>query len=308
MTELFGVDKKYSTTRLLTREQPIIENKSEDKLESVLFLPEHKDRLGEGGLRTQGYFKTSQIDKPLITVVTVVYNGEQLLEDTIHSVINQTYDNVEYIIIDGGSTDGTIDIIHKYQHAIDYWVSEKDLGIYDAMNKAIDLAGGVWINFMNAGDAFYNKKTLHSTFKATDYKDYGVIYGDVEAVYPHKRKEIVAGSLDKLWRGSQFSHQSTFILSSLNKKIKYNIMHKIGADFEFFYQCKRNGIKFFYVNEILAKVSSGGLSDNNHVDTFVGFWNVIDKNTGRNIFYISIIVYIMFKLSIKKSLKLLRLR
>lgn len=85
-------------------------------------------------------------------------------------------------------------------------------------------------------------------------------------------------------------------------------MHKIGADFEFFYQCKRNGIKFFYVNEILAKVSSGGLSDNNHVDTFVGFWNVIDKNTGRNIFYISIIVYIMFKLSIKKSLKLLRLR
>jgi len=97
---------------------------------------------------------TSIESNPLITVVTVVYNCEQFLEETILSVLNQTYDNVEYLVIDGGSTDGTLDIIKKYEHAIDYWVSEKDKGIYEAMNKGIDLASGDWVIFMNAGDEF----------------------------------------------------------------------------------------------------------------------------------------------------------
>ncbi len=87
-----------------------------------------------------------QIDSlPLITVITVVYNGEKYLEETIQSVINQTYPNVEYIIIDGGSTDETIDIIKKYEDKIDLWISEKDEGIYDAMNKGIYLATGQWV-------------------------------------------------------------------------------------------------------------------------------------------------------------------
>jgi DNA-binding NarL/FixJ family response regulator len=108
MTNIICLDEKYSTTRLATKEKPEIVNDPEDKFETVLFLPESESRKGEGGLRAKGYFKKSYDDKSLISIITVVFNGEKYLEETIQSVINQTYDNVEYIIIDGGSTDGTL--------------------------------------------------------------------------------------------------------------------------------------------------------------------------------------------------------
>ncbi|MBD3842980.1 MAG: glycosyltransferase, partial [Campylobacterales bacterium] len=133
MTNTICLDEKYSTTRLLCKivnDECLMLNGDEDNSK---LLPMGENRKGEGGLRTKGYFKKSYEDKPLISIITVVYNGEKYLEETIQSVINQTYDNVEYIIIDGGSNDGTLDIIKKYEDRIDYWVSERDKGIYDAM-------------------------------------------------------------------------------------------------------------------------------------------------------------------------------
>ena len=100
----------------------------------------------------------------LISVVTVSYNAVSTIEQTILSVINQTYPNVEYIIIDGGSTDGTVDIIKKYADKIAYWVSEPDKGIYDAMNKGVVVATGEWINFMNAGDIFTDSDVIDKLF------------------------------------------------------------------------------------------------------------------------------------------------
>ena len=111
-------------------------------------------RSAHGGLRAQGYFKQSSEDKPLVTVVTVVYNNAETIEETIRSVLYQTYDNVEYIIIDGGSDDGTLEIIKSYNDSIDYWISEPDKGIYNAMNKGIPLARGQYINFLNADDHY----------------------------------------------------------------------------------------------------------------------------------------------------------
>lgn len=96
----------------------------------------------------------NNINNPKVSVVTICYNSVQFIEKTIQSVLSQTYPNIEYIVIDGGSTDGTKEIIEKYSSRISYWCSEKDRGIYDAMNKGIRKATGEWINFMNSGDCF----------------------------------------------------------------------------------------------------------------------------------------------------------
>jgi glycosyltransferase involved in cell wall biosynthesis len=114
----------------------------------------------QGGLRTHGYVKRSFEDKALVTIVTVVLNNATTIDETIRSVLYQTYDNVEFIIIDGGSNDGTLEIIKSYNDFIDYWVSEPDNGIYDAMNKGIALANGKYLNFLNADDHYLHSGVL----------------------------------------------------------------------------------------------------------------------------------------------------
>lgn len=103
--------------------------------------------------------------KPLISIITISYNSCLTIEDTILSVINQTYPHIEYIVIDGGSKDGTVDIIKRYENKISYWISEPDKGIYYAMNKGIAATTGEWINFINCGDSFYDKNVIARLFK-----------------------------------------------------------------------------------------------------------------------------------------------
>jgi len=103
-------------------------------------------------------------NKPLLSIITAVYNGEKFLEETIKSIINQTYENVEYIIIDGASTDGTVDIIKKYEDKLSYWVSESDQGISDAFNKGVRVAKGDYINFQGDGDGFVSPEALEKVF------------------------------------------------------------------------------------------------------------------------------------------------
>lgn len=181
------LDANFSTTRRVTMERPAIINDPSAKVQSYLFLPPNPERRGEGGLRTKGYFKhsyteTSELSEkfavPLVTIITVVFNGEKHLEQTIQSIISQTYDNVEYIIIDGGSTDGTVDIIRKYEEVIDYWVSEPDAGISDAMNKGISLATGILINHLHAGDKFAADTTLSSVVSSYNSEGWRWCFGN----------------------------------------------------------------------------------------------------------------------------------
>jgi len=168
------LDERFSTTRLLFRSRTDSgDGQQHGEVESQSRASYNKR---EGGLRTKGFVKKDLPNKPIITVVTVVFNGAQYLENTIRSVLHQNYDNVEYIVIDGGSTDGTMKIIHKYAEAINYWLSEGDEGIYDAMNKGIAAASGAWLNFMNAGDTFCSTVSVADT--VNEFSEAMVYYSD----------------------------------------------------------------------------------------------------------------------------------
>lgn len=302
------LDPGYSTTRRVRKVAPeVLEaelkatQQSEDQFKTILFLPEGEGRKGEGGLRTKGYFKKGSTGKPLITVITVVFNGEEHLQETILSVINQTYVNVEYIIIDGGSTDGTLDIIRKYEGTIDYWVSEKDAGIYDAMNKGIALATGEWVNFMNCGDVFYEKVSIKNIFREPGLALFDVIYGNHQVVYPSGlRRHAASGSIENIYRGSQFSHQASFVNTLRHKKTKFNICEKLVADFDFFYNIQRDGAKFKKTEAVIASCRSGGVSDSNRIDALLDFWGVVDKKTKANLFF----CFLLFK-EVLKSTKII---
>lgn len=203
--------------------------------------------MQNGGLRTKGITKTSSESHPLITVVTVVYNAESTLEQTILSVINQTYDNVEYILVDGVSTDGTLDIIKKYEDKIDYWISEPDKGIYDAMNKGISLASGTWINFMNAGDEFYTVNVVEYCVSCMkpNYCYYGDYYNKLlkKKINQKKYKDILLQNI---------CHQSIFYYTNILKNEVFNLKYPLLADYalnlKLFSEKKFKNINFMVAN------------------------------------------------------------
>ena len=186
--------------------------------------------------------------KPLISIVTVCYNVVNELKKTIPSVLNQTYNNVEYIVIDGGSTDGTVEVIKKYANKLAYWVSESDKGIYDAMNKGIRVARGEWINFMNAGDLLYSKDILEKVFSKSIDNKIKVIYGDVML---DRKGVLIQGKvypISFMQIAMPFCHQSSFSRRSEYKK-GFNLQFKIGGDFEFYYK-----IYHQYGNEVFLYI------------------------------------------------------
>lgn len=243
----------------------------------------------------------SEMDFPLITVVTVSYNAASTIEGTILSVINQTYSNIEYIIIDGGSTDGTVDIIKKYSDKISYWVSEPDKGIYDAMNKGIAKATGKWINFMNAGDTFYDEKVIDILFKNYKNKDkYVAVYGNTEYVYSRRRIMIKQLS-DRQHRIMPSCHQSIFCLTGKMKEHGFNTKYRFAADFDFFYWLYQKGLLYKYIDTPVAVYdATSGLSSLNALACFKEIQKIayVDRLT-----YMVNLTLFKIKHTIKKILK-----
>lgn len=233
-------------------------------------------------------------DKPaLISVITVAYNEETTIEKTILSVVTQNYSPIEYIIVDGGSTDGTVDIIRKYESHIAYWISEKDEGIYDAMNKGLKYASGEWSIFMNSGDWFYDETVIEKVFSDKYSSAIGVIYGAVEFRFANEEIIQQPYSLPHILKGMAFSHQSAFVRTSLLKQSPYNVHFRIVADYEFFLREYKLGVGFQYVPEVIASfdkltgisASPSYLNYKKHLKELIELEKIYNTETNYGLFY-----------------------
>jgi glycosyltransferase involved in cell wall biosynthesis len=206
-----------------------------------------------------------------LTVVTVVKNGACLLEETILSVIEQKVaTEIDYIIIDGGSTDGSTDIIRKYVNQISYWVSEQDNGIYDAMNKGWSAAADEsFILFLGAGDRLISLPATMSRYHQNDVV-YGVVrMGDQTIFIPRADFHL------KLYNA--LHHQAVMVNKSLHPDPPFNCSFRVYADFDFNQRLKKSGVQFVYSSEFIGYAHPGGVSDRNSLTESL---RIVSKNYG----------------------------
>ncbi len=205
--------------------------------------------------------------KPLLSVITIVYNNARDIERTMLSVLGQSYPRIEYIVIDGASTDGTLDIINRYKARIAQLVSEPDGGIYDAMNKGLALATGDYVLFMNSGDEIYSEDTVEKVFACEPGAD--VYYGETEMFDDNwhslgQRRHKAPEHLDyKSFRfGMAVSHQAIYIKRSLVRP--FNLQYKLSADIDWVLDALKRAQKIVNTRMYVARYLVGGMSKKKH--------------------------------------------
>lgn len=242
-----------------------IENKCCSKM-----LISEKEEIIDGGLRKKGLYKINSKDRILITIITIVLNDKKGIEKTIKSVLSQTYDNIEYIIIDGFSKDGTIEIIRQYEDYIDYYISEKDDGIYDAMNKGLSFSTGDYILMLNSGDYLYSKNVIKKVVENIKKEKADIVYGKVYYIDEVTKKKFVNWGVMRDYNLFEYhtslAHQATFI----HKKV-YNLIggyeknYKICADAIFTYNAKIYNFNFKFIDLIISYYKVGGISSSSKI-------------------------------------------
>ena len=211
--------------------------------------------------------------KPNVSIITVCYNPGNELVRTMESVLAQDYRNFEYVIKDGGSSDGTADIVDGYRPKFEelgirlLYICEADSGIYDAMNAAVMTASGNWLNFMNAGDCFYSATVLSDIFSSKDHEEAGVLYGDA-VEYEYGRFYMFRKSFEHIEERMPFSHQSAFVRRSLMRHFPFNTNFVIGADYDFLLTLYNSGEVFEDTKEIVCIVTKDGVSSLKLYDTY----------------------------------------
>jgi glycosyltransferase involved in cell wall biosynthesis len=200
---------------------------------------------------------------PKISVVTINFNMATELAQTIGSVLDQDYPNIEYIIIDGGSTDGSIDVIRRYADRVVYWISERDDGRYYAMNKGVKATTGDWIIFINSGDCFHDTRVVSDVFLKEPHHNADVVYGHVLRRYSKEavEREIPAQPLSVLPLRMPCSHQSMFARREMLLDHPFSLELSIAADHDFVLRAMIAGARFHKVDRIISVFSTGGISD-----------------------------------------------
>ncbi len=227
-----------------------------------------------------------------ISVITVAYNAATDIEQTIQSVLEQTYPHIEYLVLDGASTDNTVNIVKKYETQLK-WQSEPDQGLYDAMNKGLQKASGDFVLFMNAGDVFYQNDVLEKVF-AQHTPDTDILYGDVMMVSEQGKKLGLRSQLtphrlpEKLsWKDMRFgmvvSHQAFIARRSI---VPAYIENNLCADIDWVIQCLKKSKKTLNTKTVIAGFQTGGLSRQRHRESLEDRYRVLQQHFGgRENFY-----------------------
>jgi glycosyltransferase involved in cell wall biosynthesis len=212
-----------------------------------------------------------------ISIITVCYNSESTIIESLNSVINQFYPNIEFIVIDGGSTDSTLEILKKYISNIDILISEKDNGIYDAMNKGLKLASGDVVGFLNSDDIFLNNSSITQIAQVFNQNsEVGILYANLYYVKKNNVNKII-----RYWKSKQYfinyfnfgnvpPHPTFYIKTNLIKNIGYfNLNFKLAADYEFMFRSLiKYKIKSYYLNEYIIKMRLGGATNKSLINIF----------------------------------------
>jgi glycosyltransferase involved in cell wall biosynthesis len=196
---------------------------------------------------------------PKVTIITVAYNARATIEATILSVLAQTYKNLEYIIIDGGSTDGTLTIIEKYKNLITRYISESDKGIADGFNKGIVLATGDWIGMINADDQYTPNAVQVMMDNISRHDD--VCCGNIMLIGDNGFKRSKRSKVSWLNFGMYIMHPTCFVKSEVYNQVGYyDTSLSIAMDFDMFMRIRHNGFKIRYIDELIVHMSAGGVS------------------------------------------------
>lgn len=206
-----------------------------------------------------------------ISIITACFNSEKYITNTFNSILNQSYKNIEYIVVDGGSTDKTVDIIKENEHLFGgalKWVSESDNGIYDALNKGIDMATGDVIGFLHSDDFFSSENVLEEINKSFKQTNIAGVYGDLKYVDINtlnvirywKSKKFKSNLLNKGWMPA---HPTLFLKREVYKSIgKFNINYKISADYDYILRVfKQKSLFFNYLPIVVSVMRLGGASN-----------------------------------------------
>lgn len=216
-----------------------------------------------------------------ISLITVVYNGDRYLKDCIESVISQTYPDLEYIIIDGGSTDATLAVISQYQQKISYFISEPDKGLYDAINKGIAAATGDVIGILNADDMLASPNVIEEISKAFQAHKTDAVYGNLNYVNAANPQNIIRKWVSKPFNNKNFekgwmpAHPTLYLKSLLFKKYgNYSLSYGTAADYELILRMLyRYKVSAFYLNRLIVNMRVGGVSNANFKQRRRAFWN-----------------------------------
>ncbi len=221
--------------------------------------------------------------KLTLSVITVVYNNVKDIERTMLSVLNQTWPNIEYIVVDGLSTDGTAKIVNSYKIKIAKLISEKDEGIYDAMNKGLAAATGDYVIFMNSGDEFYDTETVEKVFNSSKSAD--IYYGETEMIDADGKslgRRRHKAPQEFTWRsfkyGMNISHQAIYIRRSLTEP--YDRRYQLSADIDWIIRAAKKAKKIVNVNQYVAKYQVGGMSKTKHRQSLMERFDIMRRYYG----------------------------